>query len=238
VLVLNYYEHHLGDYSAATAHLSWDEDQAYTRLLRAYYHQEKPIPLDLREACRLVRASTTTQKKAVESVLREFFKQESDGWHQKRCDEEIERFQGKQSKARRSANLRWSAERAQSDGNANASSSQSERNANALPTQSDGNAPSLQSPDTNLQTPHTSPTPPLAEEGRVFGQGKGGKRPGRERKPPPPTAAEMEAQLIADGIAAGRTDEQIAAELELVPIERIRVRRAELQAQQGEASCA
>jgi uncharacterized protein YdaU (DUF1376 family) len=41
---VNFYKHHLGDYDAATAHLSWDEDQAYTRLLRLYYRTEKPIP--------------------------------------------------------------------------------------------------------------------------------------------------------------------------------------------------
>lgn len=65
---------------------------AYTRLIRAYYHHEKPIPLDLKEACRLARAQTPTQRKAVETVLREFFVQLEDGWHQKRCDEEIGRY--------------------------------------------------------------------------------------------------------------------------------------------------
>ena len=40
---MNYYEHHLGDWAAATGHLTWDEDMAYTRLLRAYYHAERPI---------------------------------------------------------------------------------------------------------------------------------------------------------------------------------------------------
>lgn len=86
---MNFYKHHLGDYAAATAHLSWDEDQAYTRLLRAYYHTEKPIPADLKDACRLVRASSPSQRKAVETVLGEFFKMGQDGWRQKRCDEEI-----------------------------------------------------------------------------------------------------------------------------------------------------
>lgn len=89
---MNYYEHHLGDYAAATAHLSWDEDMAYTRLIRAYYHHEKPIPADLKEACRFARAQSPAQRKAVETVLREFFVLLEDGWHQKRCDEEIDRY--------------------------------------------------------------------------------------------------------------------------------------------------
>lgn len=92
---MNYYEHHIGDYDADTAHLSWLEDMAFTRLLRLYYRKERPIAADLAEACRLVRASTKEQRAAVESVLREFFKLESDGWHQKRCDVDVARYQKK-----------------------------------------------------------------------------------------------------------------------------------------------
>jgi uncharacterized protein YdaU (DUF1376 family) len=89
---VNFYKHHLGDYDAATAHLSWDEDQAYTRLLRLYYRTEKPIPTDTGEACRLTRARTTPQRHAVETVLREFFDLRDTGWHNKRADEEIAAF--------------------------------------------------------------------------------------------------------------------------------------------------
>jgi uncharacterized protein YdaU (DUF1376 family) len=141
---MNYFEDHIGDYAAATAHLSWDEDMAYTRLIRAYYHAEKPIPKD--KAHRLARATTTAQRRAVDAVLDEFFVLESDGYHQKRCDEEIARFMDKQEKAKRSADARWNAHRAQSERNANAS-------ADAMRTHSEGNAPSLQSPDTRHQTP-------------------------------------------------------------------------------------
>jgi uncharacterized protein YdaU (DUF1376 family) len=149
---VNYYEHHLGDYAAATAHLSWDEDMAYTRLIRAYYHHEKPLPADVKDVCRLVRAASSVQKKSVDTVLREFFELKEDGWHQKRCDEEVARYQDKRSKAQRSADARWHAKRSDSEGNANASRSD---DANALPTQCEGNAPSLQSPvsSPNLQTP-------------------------------------------------------------------------------------
>lgn len=139
---MNYYEHHLGDYAAATAHLSWDEDMAYQRLIRAYYHHEKPIPADVKAACRLARATTAVQRQAVETVLQEFFELGPDGWRQKRCDAEIERYQEKQEKARRSANARWSAKPTQSEGNANASP-------NAMRTHSEGNAPRHQTPDTN-----------------------------------------------------------------------------------------
>lgn len=90
---MNFYKHHLGDYDGATMHLSWDEDQAYTRLLRVYYRLEKPIPLEPGATFRLVRAITKTQKEAVTRVLHEFFKEQGDGWHNARADEEIAAYQ-------------------------------------------------------------------------------------------------------------------------------------------------
>lgn len=89
---MNYYEHHLRDYDAATSHLSWDEDLAYTRLLRWYYRKERPIPAEVAEACRQVRATTKVQRDAVDSVLHEFFDLREDGWHQDKCDEAIAEY--------------------------------------------------------------------------------------------------------------------------------------------------
>ncbi len=149
---MNYYEHHLGDWAAATGHLTWDEDMAYTRLLRAYYHHERAIPEG--QQYRLAKASTPGQRKAVDQVLAEFFELRDGLHHQKRADTEVERYQDKQRKAKASANARWS---------------QSERNANASPdamrTHSDGNA--LQTPDTipskKTKSPPASRVPPCPD---------------------------------------------------------------------------
>lgn len=103
---MNYYAHHIGDYAAATAHLSWDEDMAYTRLLRAYYHNERGITDG--ERYRTARATTTVHRKAVDSVLAEFFELVSGVWIQKRAEDEIARFRDKQGKAKASAQSRWS----------------------------------------------------------------------------------------------------------------------------------
>lgn len=148
---MNYFEDHIGDYAAATAHLSWDEDMAYTRLIRAYYHAEKPIPAA--QAYRLARAATPAQRRAVDSILGEFFRLEDGAYRQKRCDEEIARFQDKQAKAKRSAEARWGGHKPQSGRNANASEKD-------MRTHSEGNA--LQSPDTK----------PISEP-----KGSGGKPP-------------------------------------------------------------
>lgn len=92
---MNYYEHHIGDYAEATAHLSFVEDAAYSRLIRKYYAQEKPLPADLKAVQRLVGARTKEEKEAVQSVLDEFFTLEDDGWHNGRCDEELRRYHEK-----------------------------------------------------------------------------------------------------------------------------------------------
>lgn len=97
---MNYFEHHIGDYDADTAHLSWVEDMAYTRLLRLYYRKEAPIPADVGQACRLVRATGKEQREAVAAVLAEFFILREDGWHQRRADFEIERYQTKAARNR------------------------------------------------------------------------------------------------------------------------------------------
>jgi len=140
-LAVHYYEHHLGDYAEATAHLSFIEDAAYSRCIRKYYTTEKPLPADIPAVQRLVGARSKEEKAAVELVLKEFFQLQEDGWHNVRCDEEIGRYRDKQSKARRSANARWTAK-----------PPDSERNANAMRTHSEGNA--LQSPIPNLQSPN------------------------------------------------------------------------------------
>lgn len=102
---MNYYEHHIRDYDAATSHLTWDEDLAYTRLIRWYYRKEMPIPADIGEACRQVRATSRSQKQAVEAVLREFFTLGEDGWHQQTCDDVIAAFRaGEPEREARKAN--------------------------------------------------------------------------------------------------------------------------------------
>jgi uncharacterized protein YdaU (DUF1376 family) len=90
---LNYYEHHLGDYAEATGHLSFVEDAAYSRLIRKYYATEKPLPADIKATQRLIGARTKEEREAVETVLHEFFDLREDGWHQTRCDAEIEAYQ-------------------------------------------------------------------------------------------------------------------------------------------------
>lgn len=90
---MNYYPFHLGDYTAHTAHLTWEEDLAYRRLLDLYYLHEKPVPADVQKLARLVRMPK--QVPAIEAVLAEFFELRDDGWHNKRADDELARMSEK-----------------------------------------------------------------------------------------------------------------------------------------------
>lgn len=158
---MNYYEHHIGDYAEATAHLSFVEDAAYSRMIRKYYATEKPLPADIRAIQRLIGARSKEEREAVQVVLDEFFVLQDDGWHQTRCDEDIARYQSKQGKARASANARWS--KPHTERNANASlphmQTDSERNANASETHNGRNA--LQSPVPSPQTPNPNTKQPF-----------------------------------------------------------------------------
>lgn len=141
---MNHYPHHIGDYAEATAHLSFIEDTAYSRLIRKYYATEKPLPADVKAVQRLVGARTKEERDAVQTILSEFFTLQDDGWHQPRCDAELERYFEKSSKASASANSRWKASgrnanascddmRTHENKNANASETHAERNANQEP---------------------------------------------------------------------------------------------------------
>lgn len=90
---MHYFELHIGDHEAATAHLSMLEDAALGRLMRVYHRTEKPLPADLKQVCRLVRATTKPERDAVAQVLAEFFDLQPDGYHHGQWDVAIERFQ-------------------------------------------------------------------------------------------------------------------------------------------------
>lgn len=132
---VNYYPHHIGDYTRDTAHLSMLEDCAYRRLLDIYYATERPLPKSQPELYRLVRARSHAEKLAVDIVIGEFFSETDSGWVNKRASQEILKSKEKTDKARESANMRW----------------HHSGDANAMRTQCEGNAPNNQKPITNNQ---------------------------------------------------------------------------------------
>lgn len=97
---MHYYKHHIGDYDSATAHLTWSEDMAYTRILRLYYRNDGVLPACEKAVCRLIRATSKEERLAVDTVLNEFFVKTESGWKNKRADKEIEAYQARAEKNR------------------------------------------------------------------------------------------------------------------------------------------
>jgi uncharacterized protein YdaU (DUF1376 family) len=86
---MHYYQFHIGDYRASTAHLSNEEDLAYRRLLDMYYDTEQPIPLDTQWVARRLRVDT----QVIANVLKDMFTATDSGWTHERCEAEIEHYQ-------------------------------------------------------------------------------------------------------------------------------------------------
>ena len=109
-----HYPHHIGDFNKATRHLTRLERSIYRDLLDLYYETESQLPLDISFICRRIIANTNEERTAVEQTLSEFFHKTPDGWYQKRCEDEIDRFRsnisqkalaGKASAAKRAEKL-------------------------------------------------------------------------------------------------------------------------------------
>ena len=96
---MHYYQFHIGDYRAATAHLSNEEDLAYRRLLDMYYDTESRIPGDTQWVSRRIRMDHET----VVTVLFDMFEQDENGfWKHPRVEKEIAKY--KALEARNKAN--------------------------------------------------------------------------------------------------------------------------------------
>lgn len=89
------YLHHIGDFMRDTAHLSPVEECFYRRAIDWYYVNEKPLPLDLDQVHRFLRAKTKTDRQAIETVLSDFFQKTASGFQHSRCEIELEKFRSK-----------------------------------------------------------------------------------------------------------------------------------------------
>lgn len=143
---MHYYQHNIGDYARDTGHLTVLEHGIYRLLLDWCYLNEKPITTE--QAIRVSRGNPV----ATQSVLSEFFLQESDGWTHKRVVSEIAAYHEKAEKNRING----------------AKGGKRKPNANPLGTQVEARTNPNQEPITNNQEPiintspqaaHTSPFP-------------------------------------------------------------------------------
>ena len=105
---MNFYKRYMGDYSRDTSHLSLTEHGAYTVLLDVAYGTAKPLPADMESLYRICRASSPSEKRAVETVANQFFPINGDGLrHNERADREIQSHQEQAEINRSIANERY-----------------------------------------------------------------------------------------------------------------------------------
>ena len=89
---MNYFELHIVDYQRKTAHLSLAEHGAYSLMLQTFYATERPLPADRKVLCRLLRADTPAERKAIDSIATQFWQVTDLGLTNKRADEMLENY--------------------------------------------------------------------------------------------------------------------------------------------------
>lgn len=90
---MHYYQHNIGDYRRDTIHLSLLEHGIYRQMLDLYYLNEKPIDPDTIN--RLIGVRSKEEKKAIESIIADFFIFTEKGLVHRRCEKEIELYERK-----------------------------------------------------------------------------------------------------------------------------------------------
>jgi len=157
---MNYYQHHIGDYAAATAYLSLVEDAIYTRLLRVYYRDEKPLPTDTKAVAWLIGLRSKKEVALLDNLLPQFFMLQADGWHNQRADEEISAYREKQNKAKAAIDARWSKAKDTSPEGTDGECRNNEQDTDVLPATYERNtdviATNNHKPITNNQQPLTN----------------------------------------------------------------------------------
>jgi uncharacterized protein YdaU (DUF1376 family) len=84
-----WYPFYVGDYSRKTAHLSLLEHGAYRLLMDHYYATRHPLPNDPAKLYRICRARSPSERKAVLSVVAEYFIESGSLMRHEKCDSEI-----------------------------------------------------------------------------------------------------------------------------------------------------
>lgn len=130
---MNYVPWHIGDWESGTRLLTPLEKGIYMDLLMIYYSTERPIIRSYFD--RITNRYTDEERKAFDFVIDTFFVEKEDGYHNERCDREIEACNKKSEAARRSIAARWSKKyENDTDGNTKTIRSKYERNTNEILT--------------------------------------------------------------------------------------------------------
>lgn len=90
---MHFYQKNIPDFNNATRHLTRVERSLFSDAIELYYDTEKPLTSDFDKLARLLLAQSDEEKSALRDVLNEFFTLTDDGYFNKRCNEEILKYQ-------------------------------------------------------------------------------------------------------------------------------------------------
>jgi uncharacterized protein YdaU (DUF1376 family) len=91
---MHFYQKNIGDFNNATRHLTRVERSLFSDAIELYYDTELPLSSDINKLNRLLLAHSQEEKDALLVVLNEFFTLTDEGYFNKRCNEEILKYQG------------------------------------------------------------------------------------------------------------------------------------------------
>lgn len=113
----NYFTMFTGDYLRDTMHLTTRQHGAYQLLLMHYYGTGRPLPLN-EIAVRTITRESPDEWKQDGPIVMAFFTDETDGWHQKRADKELQGANTRYTKAVKAANAKHAAKQKPSNSQA------------------------------------------------------------------------------------------------------------------------
>lgn len=85
---MNFFKLYIGDYQRDTGHLSVAEHGVYMLMLQHYYATEKPLPTG-RNLYRLLRATDRSERRAIDSIVNQFWIEAEGGLINVRASEEL-----------------------------------------------------------------------------------------------------------------------------------------------------
>lgn len=160
---MNYFELHIGDYQRKTAHLTLAEHGAYSLMLQTFYATERALPTDRKVLYRLLRADSVAERKAVDSVVAQFWQETAQGLINNRATEVLDAY--RRWVEQQKANGKRGGRRSLSDGLANGKQTGSETETQTKPNgvPMGGDRARVPLPTSHLdhdQDSQPTPTPP------------------------------------------------------------------------------
>lgn len=172
-----HYPHDIDAWKRNTAELSLVEKGAYRELMDWMYAKECQLPSDKEKLYRIAGAMTAEEKRAVDSVVRQYFVPIGDGLSQPRIEEEIDAYRAKCGAAAENGKKggRPPKPKPKAEGNRPVSSGLSQAH-NPDETQrlseSEPSGKLFQKPDTNSSVPsERAPAAPLDSADVIFANG-------------------------------------------------------------------